>query len=46
MKVSEMITNFRTKIVADKRILSGIMITGVAIISVLGYFGYQEFVKR
>lgn len=36
----------RTNIVADKRILSAVIATGVIILSVLGYLGYQELAKR
>lgn len=46
MKVPEFIATLHTKIVADKRILSAIIAVSIAIVSVLGYIGYQEFTKR
>lgn len=46
MKPSELVVAFWGKITTDKRILFGFIITGVAIVSVGGYFGYQEFTKR
>lgn len=46
MKLSDIITTIQTKIVADKRIAVGILAAVVAIVSVLGYIGYQEVLKR
>ena len=46
MKLLESFATLRTRIMADKRILSGVVATTVAILSVGGYFGYQEFAKR
>lgn len=46
MKLPDIIATLRTKILADKRIAVGILAAVVAIISVLGYLGYQELLKR
>jgi hypothetical protein len=46
MKISELFSNLGLKIQSDKRILSGIIVTTVAILSVGGYLGHQEFSKR
>ncbi len=46
MKLPEIVANLHTKMMADKRILSGIILGIVTIVSVGGYFGYQELVGR
>jgi len=46
MKFSDFFANLRMKIMSDKRILSGVAATVVAIVSVGGYLGYQELAKR
>lgn len=46
MKLSELFVNIHIKIMADKRIISGVIATVIAIVSVGGYLGYQELAKR
>ena len=46
MKFPELVVNSWTKIVSDKRILSGVIVGAIAILSAGGYFGYQELAKR
>jgi len=46
MKLPDFFANLRMKIMTDKRILSGVVATMVAIISIGGYLGYQELTKR
>ncbi len=46
MKFLELMTTLRTRVVSDKRVLSGILATFVAILSIGGYLGYQELAKR
>lgn len=46
MKFAEIIESTRAKIMADKRILAASLVAVIALVSVGGYFGYQEMVKR
>ena len=46
MKFLELMTTLRVKVIADKRIFSGVVAVVIAIVSVGGYLGYQELVKR
>lgn len=46
MKFPEIFANIRSKVLADKRILSGVVASIVAIVAVGGYFGYQRLAKR
>ena len=46
MKFLELMTTLRTRVVSNKRVLSGILATFVVILSIGGYLGYQELAKR
>lgn len=46
MKPLEFLSLSHMKLIADKRVLSGIIAMAIAIVSAVGYFGYREFVKR
>lgn len=46
MQLPEFLHIFQAKLIADKRILSGVIATVMILLSVGGYFGYQELAKR